>query len=97
MRICADARLDDGLLDVTVVGECSRTTLLRVFPRVYRGTHLGHPAVSVHRAAKVTLEVATPGGAVTGYADGEPLGPLPLTVEAVPGAVRVLAPHSAVP
>jgi diacylglycerol kinase (ATP) len=97
MRICADARLDDGLLDVTVVGECSRTTLLRVFPRVYRGTHLGHPAVSVHRAAKVTLEVATPGGAVTGYADGEPLGPLPLTVEAVPGAVRVLAPHPAVP
>ncbi|MEE1939148.1 diacylglycerol kinase [Streptomyces sp. TRM 70361] len=89
MRICSGARLDDGLLDVTVVGPCSRTTLLRVFPRVYAGTHLGHPAVTVRRVAKVTLRAA----GVTGYADGEPLGPLPLTARAVPGAVRVLTPR----
>ncbi|MFI8292687.1 diacylglycerol kinase [Streptomyces sp. NPDC085614] len=89
MRICADARMDDGLLDVTVVGDCSRTTLLKVFPRVYRGTHLDHPVVSVHRARAVTLEA--PG--VTGYADGEPLGPLPLTAHCVPGALRILAPE----
>ncbi|OON82254.1 diacylglycerol kinase [Streptomyces tsukubensis] len=87
MRICAGARLDDGLLDVTVVGPCSRTTLLKVFPKVYRGTHLGHPVVSVHRAAKV--ELTAPG--LTGFADGEPLGPLPLTARCVPGAVRLLA------
>ncbi|MFI5755823.1 diacylglycerol kinase [Streptomyces sp. NPDC051569] len=86
MRICADARLDDGLFDVTVVGDCSRTTLLTVFPKVYRGTHLSHPVVSVHRAARVTL--SAPG--LTGYADGEPLGPLPLTAACVPAAVRVL-------
>ncbi|MGG8407516.1 diacylglycerol kinase family protein, partial [Streptomyces sp. 12297] len=86
MRICAGARTDDGLFDVTVVGACSRTTLLRVFPRVYRGTHLSHPKVTVHRAAKVTLEAA----GITAYADGEPLGPLPVTAECVPGAVRVL-------
>ncbi|MFD5553274.1 diacylglycerol kinase [Streptomyces sp. NPDC127068] len=85
MRICAGADPTDGLLDVTVVGDCSRTTLLRVFPRVYRGTHLDHPKVTVHRAARV--ELAAPG--VTGYADGEPLGPLPLAVTCVPGAVRV--------
>jgi diacylglycerol kinase (ATP) len=88
MRICAGARLDDGQFDITVVGEVSRSTLLRVFPRVYRGTHLGHPAVSVFRAAKVELDA--PG--VTGYADGEPLGRLPLTAECVPGAVRLLVP-----
>ncbi|MFI9722433.1 diacylglycerol kinase [Streptomyces sp. NPDC052396] len=86
MRICADARLDDGLFDITVVGPCRRSTLLGVFPRVYRGSHLGHPKVTVHRAARVTLAA----GAVTGYADGEPLGPLPLTAETVPGAVRLL-------
>ncbi|MFJ6820915.1 diacylglycerol kinase [Streptomyces niveus] len=88
MRICADAVMDDGLFDVTVVGECSRATLLKVFPRVYRGTHLSHPVVTVHRTSKITL--AAPG--LTGYADGEPLGPLPLTAQCVPGAVRVLAP-----
>ncbi|MEW2415707.1 diacylglycerol kinase [Streptomyces sp. NPDC046866] len=87
MRICAEAVPDDGLLDVVVVGDCSRATLLKVFPQVYKGTHLGHPKVTVHRAARVTLEA--PG--LTAYADGEPVGPLPVTAECVPAAVRVLA------
>ncbi|MGW6691044.1 diacylglycerol kinase [Streptomyces sp. NPDC054961] len=86
MRICADAEPDDGLFDVTVVGDCSRTTLLKVFPRVYRGTHLSHPKVTVHRAAKVTLEAA----GSTAYADGEPLGALPVTAVCVPSALRLL-------
>ncbi|MFE7430193.1 sphingosine kinase, partial [Streptomyces sp. NPDC057545] len=88
MRMCADAVMDDGLFDVVVVGNCSRATLLRVFPRVYRGTHLGHPAVTVHRASSVELSAA----GVTAYADGEPLGALPLTATCIPGAVTVLAP-----
>jgi diacylglycerol kinase (ATP) len=88
MRICADAVMDDGLFDVTVVGHCSRTTLLRVFPKVYRGTHLGHPKVTVHRVSSIELAA----GGVTAYADGEPLGALPLSATCVPGAVRVLAP-----
>lgn len=90
MRICADAVMDDGLFDVTVVGDCSRATLLKVFPRVYKGTHLGHPAVTVHRVASIELVAA----GVTAYADGEPLGSLPLTATVVPGAVRVLLPEN---
>lgn len=86
MRICTDAVLDDGLFDITVVGPCSRTTLLTVFPRVYRGTHPSHPKVTVHRAARVRLAAAD----VTGYADGEPIGPLPMTAVTVPGALRLL-------
>ncbi|WP_406388823.1 diacylglycerol kinase [Streptomyces sp. NBC_00887] len=88
MRICADAVMDDGLFDVTVVGDCSRSTLLKVFPKVYKGTHLGHPDVTVHRVASIELAAA----GVTAYADGEPLGALPLTATCVPGAVRVLSP-----
>jgi diacylglycerol kinase (ATP) len=87
MRICADAEMDDGLFDVCVVGPCSRTTLLRVFPLVYSGTHPNHPVVTVHRAARVHLAAR----GVTGYADGEPIGPLPLTARTVPGALRLLA------
>ncbi|MFE9459946.1 diacylglycerol kinase [Streptomyces californicus] len=86
MRICAGAELDDGLFDVTVVGPCTRATLLKVFPRVYRGTHLDHPAVTVHRVSSIELAAA----GITAYADGEPMGPLPLTATCVPGAVRVL-------
>ncbi|WP_314221930.1 diacylglycerol kinase [Streptomyces zaehneri] len=88
MRICPGADLTDGLFDVTVVGDCRRTTLLRVFPKVYRGTHVDHPKVTVLRAAKV--EIAAAG--VSGYADGERLGELPLTARCVPGAVRLIGP-----
>ncbi|MFC8588944.1 diacylglycerol kinase family protein [Streptomyces sp. NPDC057217] len=91
MRICADARTDDGLLDVTVVGDCDRTTLIKVFPRVYKGTHLDHPNVTTYRTRTLVLDAPD----TTGYADGEPLGPLPLAVECVPGALRVLAPDDA--
>lgn len=87
MRICAGAEADDGLFDITVVGDCSRATLLKVFPRVYKGTHLDHPKVTVHRAAKVTLEAT----GITAYADGEPMGPLPVTAECVPSALRLLS------
>ncbi|MEU9147845.1 diacylglycerol kinase [Streptomyces sp. NPDC048349] len=86
MRICADAVPDDGLFDVTVVADCSRATLLTVFPQVYKGTHLSHPKVTVHRARTITLEA--PG--LTAYADGEPVGPLPVTAACVPGALRLL-------
>ncbi|MFH8883102.1 diacylglycerol kinase [Streptomyces californicus] len=86
MRICAGAEMDDGLFDVTVVGPCTRATLLKVFPRVYRGTHLDHPAVTVHRVSSIELAAA----GITAYADGELVGPLPLTAACVPGAVRVL-------
>ncbi|MCZ4118277.1 diacylglycerol kinase [Streptomyces sp. H39-S7] len=86
MRICADAVLDDGLFDITVVGPCSRTTLLTVFPRVYRGTHPSHPKVTVHRAARVRLAADD----LTGYADGERIGPLAMTAVTVPEAVRLL-------
>ncbi|MER5310389.1 diacylglycerol kinase [Streptomyces sp. NPDC002773] len=89
MRICADARTDDGLLDVTVVGDCDRRTLIKVLPRVYKGTHLDHPKVTTYRVRSLTLDAPD----TTGYADGEPLGPLPLTVECAPGALRVLAPR----
>ncbi|GAB2786544.1 diacylglycerol kinase [Streptomyces chlorus] len=88
MRICPGADLTDGLFDVTVVGDCGRATLLRIFPTVYRGTHVDRPEVSVFRASRVELAAEE----VTGYADGEPLGPLPLTASCVRGAVRVVGP-----
>ncbi|MBL3668123.1 diacylglycerol kinase [Streptomyces sp. M2CJ-2] len=88
MRICPGADLTDGLFDVTVVGDCSRARLLRVFPTVYRGTHVHLPEVSVFRASRVELAAEE----VTGYADGELVGPLPLTARCVRGAVRVVGP-----
>lgn len=90
MRICPNAAPDDGLLDVTAVGPVSRRELVRFFPTVYRGRHLGHPAVTTARARTVSL--AAPG--VTAYADGEPFAPLPATCDVVPGSLRVLVPST---
>lgn len=92
MRICPDAELDDGLLDVTVVGPVSRRELARFFPSVYRGRHLSHPAVTTARARTVSLAAS---GAVA-YADGERFAPLPVTCEAVRDALRVLVPPPSV-
>lgn len=87
LRICEGADLHDGLLDVVIIRPLSRRELVRTYPKLYRGTHTSHPQYEHHRVRRVT--VAAPG--VVGYADGERLGVLPLTVECVPDAVKVFA------
>jgi diacylglycerol kinase (ATP) len=94
MHIAPNAEFDDGLLDVVIAGPLTRRALMGVFPKVYKGAHLTHPAVSVLRGTVVTVEADPELGSIppAAYADGEPLGPLPLRCEVVPGALRVLAP-----
>ena len=88
LRITEGALLDDGLLDVVIIEPMSRTMLLRTYPKLFKGTHVHHPGYRHHHAKKVTI--AAPG--ITAYADGERIGPLPLTVEVAPLALRVLVP-----
>lgn len=88
MRVCPDAVPDDGQLDVVVVEPMSRASFVRIFPRVYRGTHVHHRLVTARRAARVRIVAE----GIVGYADGERLGPLPLVCETVPGALRLLVP-----
>ncbi|MET4703816.1 diacylglycerol kinase family protein [Frigoribacterium sp. UYMn621] len=88
MLITPDALLDDGLLDVCVVEPLSRTAFLGIFPRVFKGTHVTDPRVSIRRARRVRIEAA----GVVAYADGERVGALPLEIEVVPGALRILVP-----
>ena len=90
MRVTPDALVDDGLFDVLVVTPLSRRAFLRVFPRVFAGTHLGHPAVTIHRAKTVRIEAER----VVAYADGERVSQLPVDIEIVPGALRVLMSQS---
>jgi diacylglycerol kinase (ATP) len=90
MRVCPAARLDDGLLDVTVVGPLSKPEFVRIFPSVYRGTHVRHPQVTTHQARVVSLAA----DGVTAYADGERVASLPVTTEAVPAALQVFCPSA---
>ena len=88
LRITEGAEIDDGWLDVVVIGPMSKLELVRTYPKLYTGTHVRHPQYEHHRVRSVT--VAAPG--IVGYADGERLGPLPLTVDVVPRALHVLTP-----
>lgn len=87
LRITEGALLDDGLLDVVIIKPMSRPQLVRTYPKLFNGTHVGHPAYEHHLARRVTVAAA---GVVT-YADGERFGALPLTIEAAPSALEVLA------
>jgi diacylglycerol kinase (ATP) len=89
MKITPDALLDDGLLDLLIVEPLSRAAFLRIFPRVFQGTHLDDPRVTVRRARRIRIEAE--GSGVVAYGDGERLAPLPIDVELVPGSLRVLA------
>lgn len=90
LRICEGAAIDDGLLDVVVINPLSKAKLLRVFPKLYRGTHVTIPEFERHLVRGVTL--SSPG--IVAYGDGERLGPLPKTSTVRPGALRVLVPSA---
>jgi diacylglycerol kinase (ATP) len=93
MQIVPDARMDDGLLDVCVIGDLSRIQLLRHFPKVFSGSHLSVPGIQIYRGERITVE-ALDGDAMEVWADGERVGPLPATMEPRPGALRVRVPES---
>lgn len=85
MKITPDAKYDDGLLDLFVVAPVSRLTFLRIYPLVFSGRHTSHPVVSIERVKEVSVAAA----GLVAYADGERMGPLPATIKADAGALRL--------
>ena len=89
MHIAAGTDMHDGRLTVVWVHELSRPRLLRLMPTVYSGGHLAYPEVERLELPEVRLD--SPG--LVAFADGERMGPLPVTVRAVPNGVRALVPR----
>ena len=90
MRLAPGASVTDGLLDVVTSSTTSRRTFLRSLPKVFKGSHVDEPSVSVTRASTVTLDAERP---FRVFADGDPVGSLPCTVTVKAGALRVLLPR----
>ena len=86
MQICPTASMTDGILDITWVDRASRTTILRVFPRIFSGSHVKHPAVRVLQGRTITVQSKGP----VVYADGERVGDLPIVASVVAGGLRML-------
>ncbi len=88
MLICPDADHADGQLDITMVHSASRTRLIRLFPTVFKGTHVDLDEVTTARATSVDVE--SPG--INAYADGDYACALPAEISAVRGALQILRP-----
>jgi len=89
MRMCPEAKPDDGLLDVLLIGDITKADLVRTLPKIYRGTHLPHPKAEPFQARAVAVDAPTP---LPIQLDGEQPGTTPATFEVVPGALRLRVP-----
>lgn len=91
MKAAPGAMLDDGLLDIVVLERASKLAFLtRILPKVFSGAHVNEPCVKSFRAREVAISSDRP---FTMYADGDPIGQLPLRVRSLPGAVTMLLPR----
>ena len=91
MFVAPDAELDDGALDVVRLERTSKARFLSsVLPKVFKGEHVNEPSVHVLRGAEVRVDADRP---FMVYADGDPVGELPMSFRALPGALQVLLPR----
>jgi len=89
MKMTPDAIPDDGLFDVLLIGDITRTDLALTLPKVYRGTHLPHPKAELLRGRTVSVDAETP---LPIELDGEQPGTTPARFEIVPRALRLRVP-----
>lgn len=92
MYLAPAADLHDGLLDVVMIDECSRLRYIRTLPGVFKGTHVELPLVHLRQGREIRVSADRP---FTVYADGDPIGELPVTIRCRPSAIRVLLPAEA--
>ena len=87
MQVCPNADMHDGLFDVMVLKPISKIEFIKVFPKVYKGEHVDHPAVNFYKSTKVSLIADS-----VAYADGERIGQLPVKAECIAGAALSWSP-----
>jgi diacylglycerol kinase (ATP) len=89
MLVVPEASVVDGKLDLLILNKISRFKLVKIFPRVYKGTHVTDPAVELLKASKV--EIVADGMPI--YSDGEYVGQAPFTATVIPRSLSVIAPY----
>lgn len=81
MLVCPHAQLNDGLFDVMILEPVTKIEFLKVFPKVFTGTHISHPAVKSYRTKKISIHADA-----VAYADGERIGRAPVSAECIASA-----------
>ncbi len=94
MFIAPQADPTDGFLDILTIDDLSKLDLLRSLPRVYQGTHLTHPKVTVRKVKEIYIQAKRQ---IHLQADGELLGETPARFQVLPAALTVASGHSPEP
>ena len=81
MLVCPQAQINDGLFDVMILEPVSKIEFLKVFPKVFSGSHINHPAVKTFRTQKISIVAEA-----VAYADGERIGRAPVSAECIASA-----------
>ena len=89
MWLAPQAKPDDGLFDVVLIGDVTKWDFVTTAPKIYRGTYLAHPKVDLLHSATVAVDA---GERLPIELDGEQVGTTPARFEVVPGALRVRVP-----
>ncbi len=87
MQIAPHARFDDGLMDLIIVGDVSKSELLRIVPKAYDGRHIGLPRITEKQARAIKVECNE---RILVEADGEILGECPASFWVIPSALTVV-------
>jgi YegS/Rv2252/BmrU family lipid kinase len=89
MHMTPNAKPDDGVFDVLLIGDVTKRDLVQTLPKIYRGTHLPHPKVEELRGRTVRVDAEIP---LPIELDGEQPGSTPATFQVVPDALRLRVP-----
>jgi YegS/Rv2252/BmrU family lipid kinase len=89
MYLVPDASVDDGMLDVVLMGAAAKRSYLAGLPKVFKGTHVDNPDLTFLRGREIAFAADRP---FTAYADGDPIAELPVTIKVMPRALKVLVP-----
>ena len=89
MWLAPEARPDDGLFDVVLIGDVNKRDFVTTAPKIYKGTYLAHPKVELLRSRTVAVDAPE---RLPIELDGEQVGTTPARFEVVPGALRVRVP-----
>jgi diacylglycerol kinase (ATP) len=89
MKLAPDARQDDGLFDVVLIGDVTKPDFVTTSPKLYSGRYLSHPKVELLRSSAVAISADE---ALPLEVDGEPIGETPARFEIVPSALRLRVP-----
>jgi diacylglycerol kinase (ATP) len=89
MLLAPEARPDDGLFDVVLIGDVTKRDFVTTAPKIYKGTYLAHPKIELLRSRAVTVDAPEH---LPIEVDGEQVGTTPARFEIVPGAVRLRVP-----